>query len=87
MAKLAWQADYDNQVRVDFIEYWVAGLSDRVVFTFKPVGFSLGSVLSVNWLDADIEAILVQTAQQQQANTQAISRLKANQAALQTSVQ
>ncbi|YAF96534.1 MAG: iron uptake porin [Nodularia sp. CChRGM 3473] len=48
MARLAWQADYDNQVRLDSLEYRVAGLGDRIVFTFKPVGFSLSSVLSVN---------------------------------------
>ncbi|MFN6569136.1 iron uptake porin [Dendronalium sp. ChiSLP03b] len=53
MARLSWQADYDNQVRVDSVEYRVAGLSDRVVFTFKPVGFSLSSVLSVNSPYAD----------------------------------
>ncbi|MCG6133668.1 MAG: iron uptake porin [Nostoc sp. LLA-1] len=48
MARLSWQADYDNDVRLDSLEYRVAGLGDRVVFTFKPVGFSLSSVLSVN---------------------------------------
>ncbi|WP_066426350.1 iron uptake porin [Anabaena sp. 4-3] len=53
MARLAWQADYDNQVRLDSLEYRVAGLGDRVVFTFKPVGFSLSSVLSVNSIYAD----------------------------------
>lgn len=53
MARLAWQADYDNQVRLDSLEYRVAGLGDRVVFTFKPVGFSLSSVLSVNSPYAD----------------------------------
>lgn len=53
MARLAWQADYDNQVRLDSLEYRVAALGDRVVFTFKPVGFSLSSVLSVNSPYAD----------------------------------
>ncbi|AFZ24108.1 putative S-layer protein [Cylindrospermum stagnale PCC 7417] len=53
MARLAWQADYENQVKLDSLEYRVAGLGDRVVFTFKPVGFSLGSVLSVNSPYAD----------------------------------
>ncbi|WP_339327830.1 iron uptake porin [Anabaena catenula] len=48
MARLAWQADYDNQVKLDSLEYRIAGLGDKVVFTFKPVGFSLSSVLSVN---------------------------------------
>jgi hypothetical protein len=53
MARLAWQADSGNQVRLDSLEYRVAGFGDRVVFTFKPVGFSLGSVLSVNSPYAD----------------------------------
>lgn len=48
MARLAWQADYENNVQLDSLEYRVAGLGDRVVFTFKPIGFSLSSVLSVN---------------------------------------
>jgi Carbohydrate-selective porin, OprB family/S-layer homology domain len=53
MARLAWQADYDNQVRLDSLEYRVAGLGDRIVFTFKPVGFSLSSILSPNTPYAD----------------------------------
>jgi hypothetical protein len=53
MARLAWQADYDNQVKLDSLEYRIAGLGDRMVFTFKPVGFSLSSVLSVNSPHAD----------------------------------
>ncbi|MBK1989609.1 carbohydrate porin [Sphaerospermopsis aphanizomenoides BCCUSP55] len=48
MARLSWQADYDNQVQLDSLEYRIAGFGDKVVFTFKPVGFSLSSVLSVN---------------------------------------
>jgi hypothetical protein len=48
MARLAWQADDDNQVKLDSLEYRIAGLGDKMVFTFKPVGFSLSSVLSVN---------------------------------------
>lgn len=56
MARLAWQADSENQVRLDSLEYRVAGFGDRVVFTFKPVGFSLGSVLSVNSPYADAGA-------------------------------
>ncbi|WP_414755221.1 iron uptake porin [Anabaena sp. CCY 9910] len=53
MARLAWQGNYDNQVSINSVEYRVAGLGDRVVFTFKPVGFSLGSVLSPNSIYAD----------------------------------
>jgi hypothetical protein len=53
MAFLAWQANYDNQVRLDSLEYRVAALGDRAVLTFKPVGFSLSSVLSVNSPYAD----------------------------------
>ncbi|QLE58394.1 iron uptake porin [Nostoc sp. TCL26-01] len=53
MARLAWQADYNNQVRLDSLEYRIAALGDRVVFTFKPVGFSLGSILSSNSPYAD----------------------------------
>ncbi|WYM02431.1 MAG: iron uptake porin [Gloeotrichia echinulata DVL01] len=53
MARLSWQANYDNQVKVDSVEYRFATLGDRIVFTFKPVGFSLSSVLSVNTPYAD----------------------------------
>lgn len=53
MARLAWQGDYDHQVSVNSLEYRIAGLGDRVVFTFKPVGFSLSSVLSPNSIYAD----------------------------------
>ncbi|MBD2345718.1 iron uptake porin [Anabaena subtropica] len=53
MARLAWQANDDNQIRLNSVEYRVAGLGDRVVFTFKPVGFNLGSVLSPNSIYAD----------------------------------
>ena len=53
MARLSWQSNSDNQIRLDSLEYRVAALSDRVVFTFKPVGFSLSTVLSVNSPYAD----------------------------------
>ena len=53
MARLAWQSDDNNQIKLNTVEYRIAGLGDRVVFTFKPVGFSLGSVLSVNSPYAD----------------------------------
>ncbi len=49
MALLSFQADsIDNRFVMDLLEYRVAGLGDRVVFTFRPVGFSLSSVLTAN---------------------------------------
>lgn len=53
MARLVWQSDSDNQVRVTSIDYRVLALGDRVVFTFKPIGFRLSSVLSSNSPYAD----------------------------------
>ncbi|MFL9450693.1 MULTISPECIES: iron uptake porin [Nostocales] len=60
MARLSWQADYNNDVSLDSLEYRFAGLGDRVVFTFKPVGFSLSSVLTPNsspYADAGLGAL------------------------------
>lgn len=48
MALLSYQSDTDNQVRLDKLEYRFAALGDRVVFTVRPVGFSLSSVLTAN---------------------------------------
>ncbi|MFE1747415.1 iron uptake porin [Coleofasciculus sp. H7-2] len=48
MALLSYQADLDNQIELNSLEYRFAGFGDRVVFTLKPVGFSLSSVLSLN---------------------------------------
>lgn len=48
MARLSWQANYNNQIKLDSLEYRFATLGDRAVFTVKPVGFSLGSILSPN---------------------------------------
>lgn len=48
MALLSYQSDTDNEVRLDKLEYRFAALGDRVVFTIRPVGFSLSSVLTAN---------------------------------------
>ncbi len=48
MALLSFQSDTDNGVRLDKLEYRFAALDDRVVFTFRPVGFSLSNVLTAN---------------------------------------
>ncbi|EGJ30325.1 MULTISPECIES: iron uptake porin [Moorena] len=57
-ALLSYQDDLDNDVVLDSLEYRFA-ISDRVVFTIKPVGFSLGSVLTANspFLDVGIGSI------------------------------
>ncbi|WP_293037163.1 iron uptake porin [Moorena sp. SIO1F2] len=47
MTLLSYQADTDNQFELSSLEYRFA-VSDRLVFTFKPVGFSLNSVLNSN---------------------------------------
>ncbi len=48
MARLAYQSDLDNEIILDILEYrWVA-LGDRVVFTLRPVGFDLSTVLTAN---------------------------------------
>ncbi|MGB7272505.1 MAG: iron uptake porin [Geitlerinemataceae cyanobacterium] len=48
MALLSYQSDTDNELHLDKLEYRFAALSDRVVFTLRPVGFSLSSVLTAN---------------------------------------
>lgn len=48
MALLSYQSDTDNQIRLDKLEYRFAAFGDRVVFTIRPVGFSLSSVLTAN---------------------------------------
>ena len=48
MARLSFQSDSDNEIRLDLLEYRVAAFSDRVVFTVRPVGFDLSSVLTAN---------------------------------------
>lgn len=47
MALLSFQADSGNRVELSKVEYRFA-VGDRVVFTFRPVGFSLSSVLTAN---------------------------------------
>lgn len=47
MALLGYQLDSQNNVEIDSLEYRFAA-GDRLVFTVKPVGFSLNSVLSAN---------------------------------------
>ena len=49
MALLGFQTDTNNQIELSGVEYRVA-LGDRLVFTAKPVGFSLDTVLSPNSL-------------------------------------
>ncbi|MDY6936347.1 MAG: iron uptake porin [Cyanobacteriota bacterium] len=48
MALLSFQSDTENGVRLDKLEYRFAALGDRVVFTFRPVGFSLSNILTAN---------------------------------------
>jgi Carbohydrate-selective porin, OprB family/S-layer homology domain len=48
MALLSYQSDTDNELHLDKLEYRFAALGDRVVFTIRPVGFSLSSVLTAN---------------------------------------
>jgi hypothetical protein len=45
---LSYQADTQNDIILSLLEYRFAALGDRVVFTLRPVGFSLSSVLTVN---------------------------------------
>jgi hypothetical protein len=47
MALLAYQGDTDNEIRLEKLEYRFA-VGDRAVVTFRPVGFSLSSVLTAN---------------------------------------
>jgi hypothetical protein len=47
MALLGYQGDSDDQLSLGSLEYRIAA-GDRLVFTIKPVGFSLSSVLSPN---------------------------------------
>ncbi|NEO30697.1 MAG: iron uptake porin [Symploca sp. SIO3C6] len=48
MARLSYQADLDNEVIIDLLEYRFPVLDDRVVFSVIPFGFSLSNVLSAN---------------------------------------
>ncbi len=59
MTLLSYQGGLANQIQLDKLEYRFAALGDRVVFTFRPVGFSLSSVLTANspYFDAGRGAI------------------------------
>ncbi|WP_414586412.1 iron uptake porin [Scytonema sp. PCC 10023] len=48
MSRLSYQADLDNQVILDVLEYRFPAFGDRVVFSVIPYGFSLSSILSAN---------------------------------------
>jgi hypothetical protein len=48
MARLSYQADLDNQVILDLLEYRFPAFNDRVVFSVIPFGFSLSNVLTAN---------------------------------------
>ncbi len=48
MALLSFQGDTDNSLELNKLEYRFAALGDRVVFTFRPVGFELHSILTAN---------------------------------------
>ncbi len=48
MALLSFQNDSNNDIRLDKLEYRFPALGDRVVFTARPVGFNLSSVLTAN---------------------------------------
>jgi hypothetical protein len=59
MALLSYQTGFQNQIQLDKLEYRFAAFGDRVVFTVRPVGFSLSSVLTANspYFDAGRGAI------------------------------
>lgn len=48
MALLSYQGNTNNSVELSKLEYRFATFSDRVVFTVRPLGFSLSSVLTAN---------------------------------------
>lgn len=48
MALTSFQTATDDQLQLSALEYRFAGFDDQVVFTLKPVGFSMSSVLSSN---------------------------------------
>jgi hypothetical protein len=48
MARLSYQADLDNQVILDLLEYRFPIFNDKVVVSVIPFGFSLSNVLSAN---------------------------------------
>jgi Carbohydrate-selective porin, OprB family/S-layer homology domain len=48
MARLSYQADLDNKVILDLLEYRFPILDDKVIISVIPFGFSLSNVLSAN---------------------------------------
>ncbi len=48
MAILSYQTDTDDEFQIFKLEYRFPAFGDRVVFTFRPVNFSLNSVLTAN---------------------------------------
>lgn len=48
MALLSYQTDTNNQIALDLLEYRFPAFNNRVVFTARPVGFSLSDVLTAN---------------------------------------
>lgn len=58
-AFLSFQADTGNGIKLATVDYRFPAFNDRVVFTIRPVGFSLSSVLTANspYFDAGRGAI------------------------------
>jgi hypothetical protein len=48
MALLSYQTDTNNRIALDLLEYRFPAFNNRVVFTVRPVGFSLSNVLTAN---------------------------------------
>jgi hypothetical protein len=48
MALLSFQSTTDSNFAIENLEYRFPAFNDRVVFTIRPAGFSLGSVLTTN---------------------------------------
>ncbi|WP_324702373.1 iron uptake porin [Lyngbya sp. CCY1209] len=48
MALLSYQTDTDAKLFLDYLEYRFPAFNNRVVFTVRPVGFSLSNVLTAN---------------------------------------
>ncbi|MCS6794164.1 MAG: iron uptake porin [Oscillatoriaceae bacterium SKW80] len=59
MTLLSYQGGLANKIQLDKLEYRFAAFGDRIVFTFRPVGFSLSSILTANspYFDAGRGAI------------------------------
>lgn len=48
MALLSFQSTTNNNTAIENLEYRFPAFNDRVVFTIRPAGFSLGSILTTN---------------------------------------